>query len=206
MLTPRPGALFTGRGEPARFFTSVAPFGPYRPRPERDNSMMNHREGKKEDGKFYLLVVGKWEEVPEKVYYGYMELVWAEEKNLLRRSRCIVGGKRCAGNCELCPYERTGDALSLDQMYEETGFEAPSQEPSVEEQVLDSFLKEKLREELARLPVEDKVLIHDIYYEDVPYTQRQIARKLGISQVAVHKRHLRLLAELRVRLEHDICE
>ncbi len=90
-------------------------------------------------------------------------------------------------------------------MYEEDEFEAPDKSPSVEDQVLAKLLKEALHRELEALPVEDQVLLHDIYFEDIPYTQRQIARKLHISQQAVSKRHLSLLAELRVKLEAEIC-
>ena len=168
--------------------------------------MFKNREGKKEDGKYYLRVGKTWVEVNEKVYYGYMDLVWQEEKNEERRTRCFLGNKRCDGNCEECRHERNGAPLSLDALYEETEYEPAADQPSVEDQVLAKFLKEALHRELAELPVEDQVLLHDIYFEDIPFTQRQIARKLGISQVAVHKRHQKLLAELRVRLEEDMCD
>jgi RNA polymerase sigma factor (sigma-70 family) len=163
------------------------------------------REGKKENGKFYLRVGKTWVEVNEEVYYGYMDLVWQEEKNADRRSRCMIGGKRCECNCDECKHERTGSPLSLDQMYEENEYEAPDKNPSVEDHVLAKLLKEALHRELDALPIEDQVLLHDIYFEDVPYTQRQIARKLHISQQAVSKRHLSLLADLRVKLEAEIC-
>ena len=42
--------------------------------------MKKDREGKKENGKFYLRVGRTWVEVNSEVYYGYMDLVWAEEK------------------------------------------------------------------------------------------------------------------------------
>lgn len=167
--------------------------------------MKKDREGKKENGKFYLRVGKTWVEVNEEVYYGYMDLVWQEEKNADRRSRCMIGGKRCEGKCDECKHERTGSPLSLNQMYEEDEFEAPDKNPSVEDQVLAKLLKEALHRELDALPIEDQVLLHDIYFEDVPYTQRQIARKLHISQQAVSKRHLSLLADLRVKLEAEIC-
>jgi len=117
----------------------------------------------------------------------------------------MIGGKRCEGKCDECKHERTGSPLSLDQMYEEDEFEAPDKNPSVEDQVLAKLLKEALHRELDALPIEDQVLLHDIYFEDIPYTQRQIARKLHISQQAVSKRHIALLSELRTRLEAEIC-
>lgn len=91
-------------------------------------------------------------------------------------------------------------------MYEEDDYEAPDRGSSVEDQVLAKFLKEALYRELDALPMEDQVLLHDIYFEDIPYTQRQIARKLHISQQAVSKRHIALLAELRTKLEAEICD
>ena len=134
--------------------------------------MKKDREGKKQDGKFYLRVGKTWVEVSKEVYYGYMDLVWQEEKNEDRRSRCMIGGKRCEGNCEECKHDRTGSPLSLDQMYEEDDYEAPDRQPSVEDQVLSRFLHEALHRELDALPLEDQVLLHDIYFEDIPYTQR----------------------------------
>ena len=168
--------------------------------------MKNYREGKKENGKFYLRVGKTWVEVNREVYYGYMDLVWKEEKNEDRRSRCMVGGKRCMGDCKECNHDRTGSPLSLDQMYEEGDYEAPDKRASVEDQVLSRFLHEALHRELNALPPEDQALLHYIYFEDIPYTHRQIARKLHISQQAVSKRHLALLAELRVKLEAEICD
>ena len=167
--------------------------------------MKNEREGKKENGKFYLRVGKTWVEVEERVYYGYMDLVWKEEKRVQREARCDLGTKRCEGNCETCQHEPSGSPLSLDQLYEEDEYEPADARASVEDQVLAKLLKDALHRELAALPMEDQVLIHDLYYEDIPYTQRQIARKLHISQVAVHKRHQKLLGELRVRLEDEIC-
>ena len=185
----------------------VLPTQADRPRAwERDNKMKKEREGKKQDGKFYLRVGKTWVEVNKEVYYGYMDLVWQEEKNEDRRSRCMIGGKRCEGNCEACKHDRTGSPLSLDQMYEEDDYEASDKQVSVEDQVLSRFLHEALHKELDALPLEDQVLLHDIYFEDIPYTQRQIARKLHISQQAVSKRHLALLADLRVKLEAEICD
>ena len=167
--------------------------------------MKKEREGKKENGKYYLRVDKTWIEVTEKVYYGLMQLVWQEEKNKERRTRCVIGGKHCEGDCEKCDHDRCGSTVSLDAMYEENEFEPADPGPSVEDQVLRKFLFDALHRELDALPVEDQRLIHDIYFEDIPYTQREIARRLHISQAAVHKRHQKLLAELRIRLEDEIC-
>ena len=168
--------------------------------------MKKEREGKKENGKYYLRVGKTWVEVEERVYYGYMDLVWQEEKRVQREMRCNLGTKRCDGDCEHCMHDPSGAPLSLDALYEETEYEPAADQQSVEDQVLAKFLHEALHKELAALPLEDQVLLHDIYFEDIPYTQRQIARKLHISQVAVHKRHQKLLGELRVKLEDKICE
>ena len=167
--------------------------------------MKKEREGKKENGKYYLRVGKTWVEVEERVYYGYMDLVWREEKNKERRTRCIIGGKRCEGKCEECDYDRCGSTVSLDAMYEENEFEPADPGPSVEDQVLRKFLYDALHRDLNALPMEDQRLLHDIYFEDIPYTQREIARRLHISQPEVCHRHKKLLAELRVRLESEIC-
>ena len=166
----------------------------------------NFQEGKKENGKYFLRVGKTWVEVEARVYYGYMDLVWSENKNNDRRSRCVFGGKRCKGNCEECEYERSGGVVSLDQLREETEFEPEDPSPSVEDQVLKRFLIGALRRELKKLPLEDQLLLHDIYFEDVPYTTREIGRKLGISHQRVSQRHQELLVELRIKLENEICD
>ena len=166
--------------------------------------MKKEREGKKENGKYYLRVGKAWVEVDETVYYGYMRLVWKEEKQEERRNRCFLGSKRCDGNCEECPYERSGAPLSLDALYESNEYEPAAKQKSVENQVLEKFLHEALYSAIDNLSLENKVLLHDMYFSQTQLSQRQIARKLHISQVSVHKRHQKLLDELRVKLEDKI--
>lgn len=165
----------------------------------------NYQEGKKEDGKYYLRVERLWVEVEEKVYNGYMALVYRENKVEEREARCRINGKRCNGKCSECEHDREGITFSLEQMREDEGFDVKDTNPSVEERILDKFLKDTLHSELRKLSSDDMLIIHDIYYEDVPFTQKEIGKKLRKSQQYVSKRHEELLRELRVQIEKEIC-
>lgn len=66
---------------------------------------------------------------------------------------------------------------------------------SVEEQVAERLLHEHLRYCLSLLTDEEQKLIFALYYEEM--TEREYAKTIGISQVAVHKRKHRALEKLR---------
>ena len=167
--------------------------------------MLSYNEGKKVDGKFYLKVGREWIEVEERIYRGYMRLVWQQNKQITRQLKCNVGGKRCNGKCSECENEKDKALVSLDQLREEMNFDVKDSHPSIEDRIFDKFLKKTLRDELKELSPDDRTIIGCIYYEDVPYTQRQIAKVLHVSQQAINKRHQHLLKILRERIEAKIC-
>lgn len=55
-----------------------------------------------------------------------------------------------------------------------------------------------LNGELERLSIEDRQIIYDHYYKG--YTQSEISRNMGISQVQVSRRENKILEKLKVRL------
>lgn len=163
------------------------------------------REGQIIGGKHYLNADGQWVEVTEEVYYGYMRLVWQEEKNADRRSRCVINGKRCMKDCRECQRERAGAPLSLDKMFDDYQYEPPIYSRlSVEEIVIKKLDIEALLREVGKLPYEDKRLICALYLWDEPLTQKEAAGLFGISQQAVCKRRNRILKELKEKLAAEI--
>ena len=143
------------------------------------------RKGFKKNGKYYVIVEGKNVEVEEEVYYAFMRPEWREEKRQQREWRCRDGkGHRCNKNCEECEIYRlgkgpTGSVLSLDQMFEEDGYEAKGSKGHADivllKMALDSLLEE-LREMVPDADrivdmIRDEEMIKDVAKElDVPPT------------------------------------
>lgn len=69
----------------------------------------------------------------------------------------------------------------------------------VAEQVANRIMLDKLRDSLGLLTAEEVKLIRDVFYNGV--TERDLAVKHGVSQVAIHKRKMRILEKLRKLLE-----
>ncbi len=65
----------------------------------------------------------------------------------------------------------------------------------IADQVIHSMMLDKLHACLLLLSVEEQALIHDLFYTEM--TEREIAAKHGVSQVAIHKRKKRILAKLK---------
>lgn len=72
-------------------------------------------------------------------------------------------------------------------------------EQDVEEIVEKNLMFDKLNDCLSLLSAEEKELIQMIFFEEL--TEREIAKKQGISQVAVHKKKQRTLNRLKKFLE-----
>lgn len=69
----------------------------------------------------------------------------------------------------------------------------------VAEQVANRIMLDKLRDSLGLLTAEEMELIRDVFYNGI--TERDLAVKHGVSQVAIHKRKRRILEKLRKLLE-----
>lgn len=65
----------------------------------------------------------------------------------------------------------------------------------VEEIVEKNIMLDKLEASLSLLSTEEKKLIQMIFFEEL--TEREIARKQGVSQVAVHKKKKKILNKLK---------
>lgn len=70
---------------------------------------------------------------------------------------------------------------------------------NVAEQVANRIMLDKLRDSLGLLTAEEMELIRDVFYNGI--TERDLAVKHSVSQVAIHKRKRRILEKLRKLLE-----
>lgn len=76
-------------------------------------------------------------------------------------------------------------------------------EDTPENAAIEEMLRQSLHNILNLLPPEDYELVYDLYYRD--RTEPECARKLGISQQAVHKRKKRILRKLKNFLDTEGC-
>lgn len=67
------------------------------------------------------------------------------------------------------------------------------------EHIVNKMMVDKLRDTLGLLTTEEIELIQDIFYNEI--TERELAVKHGVSQVAIHKRKKRILEKLKKLLE-----
>lgn len=154
--------------------------------------------GWKEGSRFYLSAFGKYVEVTEEIYYGYMKLVWKERKVKMREMRCNDGMKRCTGNCAECPYKPEGSPLSLDSLLEDDDFDVPDKSRrSVEDTVIMKLMIEEMYRQFYRLSADDQFIIGALFLFDEPMTQKQVGNVLGVSQQMVSKKLDKALSTLR---------
>lgn len=74
-----------------------------------------------------------------------------------------------------------------------------SEQLTVEEEVYQRIMYEKLHGAFRSLEKEEQILIHRLYFEKK--TEREIALELGISQNAVNKRRQKILMKLREKIK-----
>jgi len=147
----------------------------------------------KETKQYYISIDGQEVPVSEKVYRAYKRPAWAEQKREERESRCIIAGVRCKKDCSQCPHRRTGSALSLEG-FADDGFTPADLSADVEEIVASRILLEELFNALEELDPDGRLLCQLVSEGE---TERSIAERFGISQVAVGKRKKKLFAHLR---------
>ena len=131
--------------------------------------------------------------VSEEVYRAYKRPIWAEHKRIERSKRCVIAGVRCSGDCSTCPHDRTGSTLSLDKFLE-YGLEPTDANANVEDIVCDRMILEELFKALEELDPDGRLLCQLI---GEGMSERKIAERFGISQVAVTKRKKKLFSYLR---------
>ena len=121
------------------------------------------------DKQYSIELNGRQIPVSKEVYYAFKRPAWREHK---RRQ------------------VRAEKELSL-EAFADAGFEIPSGEALVDEIVEDKLLLDMLSKALSELTEEERVLIDELFFNDK--SEREIAREIGVSQPAIHKRRNRIL-------------
>lgn len=120
----------------------------------------------------------------EEQYYEYMRPLWREDKQNQRASKQEDVGKM--------------KPVSLDQLYEDTEYEAIDLETDVEATLMKRLLIAELHKALDELEEIDRTIM-EMYSQDC--TETQIGQAVGMSQRGVGKRKQRILLKLRTRLK-----
>lgn len=120
----------------------------------------------------------------EEQYYEYMRPLWREDKQNQRTSKQEDESKM--------------KPVSLDQLYEDTEYEAADQAADIEANYMKKVLLEELHNALDELEEIDRTIM-EMYSQDC--TETQIGQALGMSQRGVGKRKQRILLKLRTRLK-----
>lgn len=125
------------------------------------------------DKEYFIKINGRQIPVSKEVYYAFKRPAWRERK---RRQ------------------VRAEKELSL-EAFADAGFEIPSGQALVDEIVEDKLLLDMLSKALSELTEEERVLIDELFFNDK--SEREIAREIGVSQPAIHKRRNRILEKLK---------
>ncbi len=129
--------------------------------------------------KYIINVNGKTVEVTPEVYYAYFRMErqerWQEEK---RQGHSVLS------------YDAldNGETVGLEAMPDLTG-------PSLEELAIAKDMRERLHHAIEALPREERELIRAIYFEEI--SERDYAKRKGISQKGINKRRRKILSKLK---------
>ncbi len=136
-----------------------------------------------EEKRYYVKISGELVEVTEEVYLTYYRL----------RRRWAAQEERDMYN-SLTSY----NALDTKEMLgEET---IPDYEtPSVEDQVLDKLLRDKLQDALAQLSEDEQKMINTLYFEGL--SERQAAKRFKLPPMTLHCRKVSILRKLKKLLK-----
>jgi len=126
---------------------------------------------------YYLYVRGQRVEVSEEVYREYYKLT--EHEKYLKR-------KALVHECSL--EEMTSNGETVDVSFSDT-----------EQEALTAMRRKRVQEEIRGLTDEEKMLIRLRYYEQL--TEREAARRMGISQSTFHCRLNSLYKKLRKKMQ-----
>lgn len=125
------------------------------------------------DKEYFIELNGRQIPVGKEVYDAFKRPAWKERK----RSQV-----------------RAEKELSL-EAFADAGFEIPSGEALVDEIVEDKLLLDMLSKALSELTEDERFLINELFFNDK--SEREIAREIGVSQPAIHKRRNRILEKLK---------
>ncbi len=129
--------------------------------------------------KKYYLWAGQRVEVSAEVYKEYYRMK-RREKYLEERD--MVHGKMLYSNLDT--KEWAGEEMIANPYLDD-----------VCEIVTDNLLKEQLQNCIKALTKEERILINAIYY--LEFSERECGKLLGLSQKAINKRKVKLLAKLK---------
>lgn len=132
--------------------------------------------------KFFIPLYGMLMEVSEKDYTDFYKSG--------RRQKYI--DERSAENGDF-----SYDMLTTDDFNGEDILVDTSQE--IDDAVIHRIMLDKLRDSFVLLSDEEQKLIHEIYFNGL--SERNLAEKSGVSQVAIHKRKIKILDKLKKIIE-----
>jgi len=118
---------------------------------------------------------GKVVEVSEEVYRAIKQPQWREKKRQIVRQKKEVS---------LEALEEKGNILYEDR-----------DQASIEETIIRNIVCEQLMKAFAKLSNEERLIIYGLYFDEK--SEREVARMMGISQAAIHKRRNRILEKLK---------
>ena len=134
----------------------------------------------KGNGKYYIALHGEIHEVSHAVYQAYYQGK--------RKEKYIYEKDQVHENHLL-------DISGMEELEAESDCCLVSTESSIEDQLLEQELHNHLHQCLQMLPEADQALIQAIYFSGE--TESIYAKKIGLTQPAVSKRHKKILAKLR---------
>lgn len=138
-----------------------------------------------------LWIAGQFIEVTEEIYQVYMQgdrkMRYLETDLKIERTILDESGRIQ----QIIPSRED----SLDRLVEDNAWQFEDTRESVEDAVLRKLAEDDLRRALTKLTDEEYALVYALFYEG--RTERDYAKELGVSQVAVHKRKQRILKKLK---------
>lgn len=138
-----------------------------------------------------LWIAGQFIEVTEEIYQVYMQgdrkMRYFETDLKIERTILDKSGRIQ----QIIPSRED----SLDRLVEDNARQFEDTRESVVDAVLRKLAEDDLRRELTKLTDEEYALVYALFYEG--RTERDYAKELGVSQVAVHKRKQRILKKLK---------
>ena len=127
--------------------------------------------------KEYYIKVNEWTKVlvTEEIYHFYRRQQWKEAKR-----------RKVRANME-CSYE----------LMVESGIDGKcaSKQKFVEDIVMDKLLQEMLIEALDTIALDERELIYNIYFCNK--SERELSKFYGISNVAINKKHHKIVLKLK---------
>ena len=130
--------------------------------------------------KYYIAFNGEVHEVSREVYQAYYQGK--------RKEKYIYEQDRAHENHIL-------DISGMEELEAESGYCLASAQPSIDDLLFAKELHNHLHQCLQMLPEADRALIQAIYFSGE--TESSYAKKIGLTQPGISKRHKKILAKLR---------